>query len=70
MATKLVRLINDKKKSMNQGGDAANISSTSINRQRGRDVKMEEYVAELEGKIGELEQANKRLRENVRKMNN
>lgn len=70
MATKLVRLVNDKKKSMNQGGDAANVSSTSINRQRGRDVKMEEYVAELEGKIGELEQANKRLRENVRIINN
>ena len=66
MATKLVRLVNDKKKSMNQGGnDVANVSSTSIRQRVGRDFKTEEYVAELESKIGEIEQQNRRLKENV-----
>lgn len=65
MATKLVRLVNDKKKSMNQGNDVANVSSTSIRQRGGRDFKTEEYVAELESKIGEIEQQNRRLRENV-----
>lgn len=74
MATKLVRLVNDKKKSMNQGGDVANLSSTSI-RQRGagagvgRDLRFEEQVSELEGRNFELEQQNRRLKENVSAIN-
>ena len=63
MATKLVRLVNDKKKSMNQPAAASNLSMTSA--KRGRDFETEEYISELQEKISELEQQNRRLKENV-----
>ena len=53
MATKLLRLVNDKKKSSNTG----------------RDVETQDYVVELETKVNDLEMINKRLRENVNIIN-
>jgi hypothetical protein len=64
MATKLIRLVNDKKKSMGSN----NTSHMNINQSGGkqmRDIETEEYVAELESKLSELELQNKKLRENV-----
>lgn len=56
MATKLVRLVNDKKKSVN-----ANTAGKPY-----RDIETEEYVAELEAKLSDLIMINKRLKENVK----
>jgi hypothetical protein len=63
MATKLVRLVNDKKKT---------VSTSGLNVQAGpgkrmRDVDTEEFIAELQSKCLELENQNKRLKENVTK---
>lgn len=55
MTTKLVRLVNDKKKSVNNSG------------KNGRDIETEEYVSDLESKISDLDMINKRLKENVLK---
>lgn len=63
MATKLVRLVNDKKKSMNQAPSTSNISMSSM--KRGRDIDTEEFISELQEKISDLEQQNRRLKENV-----
>ena len=63
MATKLVRLVNDKKKSMNQAPATSNISMSSM--KRGRDIDTEEFISELQEKISDLEQQNRRLKENV-----
>ncbi len=54
MATKLIRLVNDKKK-----------STSSLVSKQGLDVETQEYVDELEAKVGDLEALNKRLKENV-----
>lgn len=59
MATKLIRLVNDKKKSLGKN----NLNDSSGKRMR--DVDTEEYIAELQAKLSELEQHNKRLKENV-----
>ncbi len=65
MATKLIRLVNDKKKSL--GSNPNNTSYMNINSsgKQMRDVETEEYVAELESKLSDLELQNKKLRENV-----
>ncbi len=55
MATKLFRLVNDKKKSVN----------TNLSGKPFRDIQTEEYVADLEAKLSDLDMINKRLKENV-----
>ena len=55
MATKLFRLVNDKKKSVN----------TNISGKQFRDIQSEEYIADLEAKLSDLDMINKRLKENV-----
>ena len=60
MATKLVKLVNDKKKSLGTNGGAQAGSA-----KRMRDVDTEEYLIELESKVSDLEMHNKRLKENV-----
>ena len=62
MATKLIRLVNDKKKSLNTNF-SNNLQNTAGKRMR--DVDTEEYVAELQSKVSDLEMQNKRLKENV-----
>ncbi len=57
MATKLVRLVNDKKKSSAVGGAASG--------KRMHDVDTEEFIAELQTKCSDLEMHNKRLKENL-----
>ena len=59
MATKLIRLVNDKKKSLNSN------SIQTSNGKRIRDIDTEEYVNELQKKLSDLELHNKRLKENV-----
>lgn len=54
MATKLLRLVNDKKKEDGAGGG-----------KRGRDIETEEMLEELHGKIRELEKQNHVLKEKV-----
>jgi hypothetical protein len=64
MATKLVRLINDKKKSLNtSSGGEFNIAPHSGKRMK--DVDSEEIISELQSKVSNLEMLNKRLKENV-----
>lgn len=62
MATKLVRLVNDKKKSLNN--QQANVSTSSL--KRFRDVDNEENLSELQERNAELELQNKRLNQNVK----
>ena len=62
MATKLIRLVNDKKKSL---GTNSTFAIQTNSGKRVRDIDTEEYIAELQAKIGDLEQQNKRLKENV-----
>lgn len=62
MATKLVRLVNDKKKSANSNG---NYTIQASSGKRMRDVDTEEYLAELQAKCSDLEMHNKRLKENL-----
>lgn len=61
MATKLVRLVEDKKKSMNDRNSNLSLNSGK----RMRDVDSEELIADLQSKVSELEVQNKRLKENV-----
>jgi hypothetical protein len=61
MATKLIRLVNDKKKSLNNNFNSIQAS----NGKRIRDIDTEEYVNELQKKLSDLESQNKRLKENV-----
>lgn len=61
MATKLIRLVNDKKKTGGKG-----LNDSAIGSKRMRDVDTEEYIADLQNKVMELEQQNKRLKENVK----
>ena len=63
MATKLIRIVNDKKKSLSSNF-SNNIQAPSGKRMR--DVDTEEYVAELQSKVSDLELQNKRLKENVK----
>ena len=63
MATKLIRLVNDKKKSLNNNFSTTTQGSPG---KRMRDVETEEYIDELQSKISELELNNKRLKENVK----
>ncbi len=61
MATKLIKLVNDKKKSVNQSDFTVQASSGK----RVRDVDTEEYLTELQAKCADLEMHNKRLKENL-----
>ena len=61
MATKLIRLVNDKKKSLNSNFNSIQAS----NGKRIRDIDTEEFVNELQKKLSDLELQNKRLKENV-----
>lgn len=65
MATKLIRLVNDKKKSLNANSSGTNLAANTSGK-RVRDVETEELVAELNSKVSDLEMQNKRLKENVR----
>jgi hypothetical protein len=67
MATKLIRLVNDKKKSLNANGNGNNLGANTSGK-RVRDVETEEMVAELNSKVSDLEMQNKRLKENVTKL--
>ncbi|CAF0828349.1 unnamed protein product [Brachionus calyciflorus] len=60
MATKLIRLVNDKKKSSSKG-----TLNDSGGGKRMRDVDSEEYIAGIQNKLMELEQQNKKLKENL-----
>lgn len=53
MATKLIRLVNDKKRSELESGGPKRI---------GRDIEMEEMIEELQEKVCELEKQNEGLR--------
>ncbi|XP_041047713.1 protein fantom isoform X2 [Carcharodon carcharias] len=53
MATKLIRLVNDKKKSEMENGGTKRI---------GRDIEMEEMIEELQDRVCELEKQNEGLR--------
>lgn len=53
MATKLIRLVNDKKRSELESGSPKRI---------GRDIEMEEMIEELQEKVCELEKQNEGLR--------
>lgn len=68
MATKLIRLVNDRKRSaqLNNAGYHAN-GQQGAAKKGGlmRDVETEELIAELQQKLGEAEMQNKRLRENL-----
>ena len=66
MATKLVRLVNDKKKSSSNTPSAVTIQSSSGKRMR--DVDTEEYIAELQTKCSDLEMQKQRLKENVKRI--
>ena len=65
MATKLVRLINDKKKSTNSQNESGFMSAAAGGKRGLRDVDNEELVSDLQAKLMDLEQQNKRLKENV-----
>lgn len=62
MATKLIRLVNDKKKSVNAG---ASYTVNAATGKRMRDVDTEEFLAELQTKCQDLEMHNKRLKESL-----
>jgi hypothetical protein len=62
MATKLIRLVNDKKKSLNNSFSNTIQTGTS---KRMRDIDTEELITELQKKVTELELQNRRLKENV-----
>lgn len=53
MATKLIRLINDKKKAEQIGG---------VPRRLGQDVEMEEVIEQLQEKVRDLEKQNEMIR--------
>lgn len=63
MATKLVRLVNDKKKHGGASG-AGNYTKTGSGK-RMHDVDTEEYLTELQTKCNDLEVHNKRLKESL-----
>ncbi len=63
MATKLIRLVNDKKKSANHSPTALTVQVSSGKRLR--DVDTEEYLVDLQTKCADLEMHNKRLKENL-----
>lgn len=63
MATKLVRLVNDKKK--HGGGSGAGNYTTTGSGKRMHDVDTEEYLTELRTKCNDLEMHNKRLKESL-----
>jgi len=62
MATKLIRLVNDKKKSLN---NSFNNNFQAGASKRMRDIDTEELINELQKKNTELELQNRRLKENV-----
>ena len=65
MATKLIRLVNDKKKSVNAGGGGVSYTVQASSGKRMRDVDTEDFLAELQTKCADLEMHNNRLKENL-----
>lgn len=69
MATKLIRLLNDKKRIGAVGGTQAKVPILALNspnkKPSTRDIDTEEMLVELQERIQELETQNKRLRENL-----
>ena len=59
MATKLLRLISDRKKQDQEGGGAQRPA------RKGRDIEMEEMVEDLQGKVRELTKQNDLLKNKV-----
>jgi protein fantom len=65
MATKLIRLMNDKKKSLNQNNNNNSFYVNSSSKRPMRDIEAEEFVVEMEAKLQEYELQNKRMKENL-----
>ncbi|XP_078607512.1 protein fantom-like isoform X3 [Branchiostoma floridae x Branchiostoma japonicum] len=65
MATKLLRLVNDKKKADQQGAARGAARPGGPAKRGGRDIETEEMLEELHGKIRDLEKENRLLKEKV-----
>ncbi|XP_019629312.1 PREDICTED: protein fantom-like [Branchiostoma belcheri] len=65
MATKLLRLVNDKKKADQQGAGRGAARPGGPAKRGGRDIETEEMLEELHGKIRDLEKENRLLKEKV-----